>query len=173
MVRQWILTVLGPDRPGLVEELAATIRACGGNWNESRFQELHGQFAGLVALTVPEDHEESLQAALTDFAHQTGLQVQSAPGNVNEVTGRELTLECVGQDRPGIVQAVSDVFKSLGINVDRMQTAVESAPMSGETLFRAVFDVRIPDTADLQSLESRLAEIGDELMLDVQVDPAG
>jgi len=170
MLQQWILTVLGPDRPGLVEELAGTIRECGGSWNESSFQELHGQFAGLVDVTIPEENETKLQEALGGFAALTGLQVLSAPGNVKETTGREWMFECVGQDRPGIVLAVSDVFKSLGINVDRMHTTVESAPMSGETLFRASFHVRVPEQVDFQSLESSLAEIGDELMLDVQVD---
>jgi glycine cleavage system regulatory protein len=172
MNTQWILTLLGPDRPGLVEELAEVIAGCGGNWNESRFQQLHGQFAGLVDVTVPEEGQPELQTALKGFAERTGLQVLSAPGQQQAHAGRPMSLECVGQDRPGIVLALSDVFKSLGINVDRMQTSVESAPMSGETLFRAAFHVRVPEAVDVQTLDDRIAGIGDELMLDVHMDPA-
>lgn len=171
MLRQWILTVLGPDRPGLVEELAGTIRGCGGNWNASRFQQLHGQFAGLVDISLPSENEANLKQALDAYSQSTGLQVLSAPGETQQGGGKSLSLECIGQDRPGIVLAISDVLKSLGINVESMQTSIESAPMSGETLFRANFDVLVPEAADLQILEDRLSDIGEELLLDVQFDP--
>lgn len=40
-----VLTLIGPDRPGLVEAVADTIAARGGNWVESRMARLGGQFA--------------------------------------------------------------------------------------------------------------------------------
>jgi glycine cleavage system regulatory protein len=41
-----VLTVIGPDRPGLVEALAETIASYGANWLESRMSHLEGWFAG-------------------------------------------------------------------------------------------------------------------------------
>ncbi len=43
-----VLTLIGPDRPGLVEAVAEPIAAHGGNWLESRMAHLAGQFAGIV-----------------------------------------------------------------------------------------------------------------------------
>ena len=43
-----VLTVIGPDRPGLVEALSQSIASHDGNWLESRMAKLSGQFAGIV-----------------------------------------------------------------------------------------------------------------------------
>ena len=47
-----VLTVIGDDRPGLVEALAETIAAHEGNWLESRMSHLAGKFAGLLRVSV-------------------------------------------------------------------------------------------------------------------------
>jgi glycine cleavage system regulatory protein len=168
MQTQWILTVLGPDRPGLVERLADMVREAGGNWNQSRFMQVHGQFAGLLAIDVPEANAEQLQKRMRGLEQECGLVCQAAHGIEAVPDGEVVTLECVGQDRPGIVLAISDVLKELGVNVESLETLVESAPMSGETLFHAHFGVRVPREIDLDQLEERLATLGDELMLDVR-----
>ncbi|HMU17750.1 MAG TPA: ACT domain-containing protein, partial [Thauera aminoaromatica] len=47
-----ILTLVGPDRPGLVSAVSACAGAHGANWMESRLTRLAGQFAGVVRLEV-------------------------------------------------------------------------------------------------------------------------
>src|SRR4051812_3506563 len=39
-----VMTIIGPDRPGLVELLASLVAEHGGNWLESRMSHLAGQF---------------------------------------------------------------------------------------------------------------------------------
>ena len=41
-----VLTLIGPDRPGLVERVSDVVASHGGNWLESRMAHLAGQFAG-------------------------------------------------------------------------------------------------------------------------------
>ena len=50
-----VLTLIGPDRPGLVEAVAQPIAANGGNWLESRMAHLGGKFAGILRVDVPAD----------------------------------------------------------------------------------------------------------------------
>ena len=47
-----ILTVIGDDRPGLVEQLATAISSHHGNWLESSMSHLSGKFAGIVCLSI-------------------------------------------------------------------------------------------------------------------------
>ena len=47
-----VMTVIAPDRPGLVEALAATVASHQGNWVESRMAHLAGQFAGILHIEV-------------------------------------------------------------------------------------------------------------------------
>jgi glycine cleavage system regulatory protein len=69
-----VMTVLGQDRPGVVEALAKVVRDCGANWLESRMAHLAGQFAGIVHVEVEADRAESLLQALRQLERQ-GLTV--------------------------------------------------------------------------------------------------
>ena len=59
-----VLTILGPDRPGLVEAVSQTIAKHGGSWQESRMARLAGRFAGVLLVTVDESHAAALSEAL-------------------------------------------------------------------------------------------------------------
>ena len=52
MRSQLVLTVIGRDRPGLVEAIASQIAKHGGNWEESRMAHLAGKFAGILRITT-------------------------------------------------------------------------------------------------------------------------
>jgi len=60
----FVLTIIGPDKPGLVERLSDTVTEHGGNWLESRMAHLGGQFAGILRVSVPESQANDLRAAL-------------------------------------------------------------------------------------------------------------
>lgn len=163
-----VLTVIGPDRPGLVEMLSETVASHGANWLESRLAHLSGQFAGMVRVSVPAERAEALAAALGRLDDLRVL-VETA-GAGAESDARPLVLELLGQDRPGIVREISHALASRGVNVEELETECTSAPMSGESLFRARARLRLP--ADLPEREVRetLEKIGDELMVDIQFE---
>src|SRR6187401_2567608 len=132
-----VLTIIANDKPGIVERLAEHVLATGANWEESRMARLGGKFAGLLRVTVNRDAADALAAKLTAL-NTDGLTVvvtrtaESAPAPL-----RTLRLELVGNDRPGIVRDISRVLARQGVNIDELETGLESAPMSGEPLFRA------------------------------------
>ena len=100
-----VLTLIGPDRPGLVELLAHTVSAHGGNWLESRMSRLAGKFAGILHVEVPENQSEALRRALTALAsNDLRVVVESSAGDDASRKERKLSLELVGTDRPGIVR---------------------------------------------------------------------
>ena len=43
-----VVTVIGKDRPGLVESVSAVVEEHGGSWVESRMSRLAGEFAGIL-----------------------------------------------------------------------------------------------------------------------------
>ena len=78
-----VLTMLGPDRPGLVELVAGVIAAHGGNWLESRMSRLGGQFAGILRVEVPTEREKELIAALEALASR-GLTANDVVSAIRE-----------------------------------------------------------------------------------------
>ena len=69
-----VVTVIGKDRPGLVESVSAAVEAHGGSWVESRMSRLAGEFAGILRVTVPSAKADGLSGALEGLRAE-GLRV--------------------------------------------------------------------------------------------------
>ncbi len=177
MTRTLVLTVIGPDRPGLVEGLSQLIAAHGGNWDESRMARLAGHFAGVVQIQIPEERAPGLIGALPELAAR-GLSasvVDSESASEPLEAGVALRLEVVGQDRPGIVRDLSRALASLSINVQDLWTRVENAPMSGERLFRARAELAPPPGLGRDAIRQTLERLAADWMVDLTLDegPSG
>jgi glycine cleavage system regulatory protein len=165
-----VLTLIGPDRPGLIEAVAEVVATHGGNWLESRMAHLAGKFAGILRIEVSADKAAALQAALAELDAR-GIKVVGEPaGGTNVATpGRTLDLELVGLDRPGIVREISQLLANSGANVEELFTDRTSAPMSGEMLFQAKARVRLPSNADLAHLRTALERLASDLMIEIRL----
>jgi glycine cleavage system regulatory protein len=165
-----VLTLIGPDRPGLVETVAEVVAAHGGNWLESRMAHLAGKFAGILRIEVSADKAAALQAALTDLDSH-GLKVVGEPcSEASAATaGRSLALELVGLDRPGIMREISQLLANSGANVEELSTDRTSAPMSGEMLFLAKARVRLPSNADIGTLRAALERLASDLLIEIRL----
>ncbi|MCC5849414.1 MAG: hypothetical protein JJU29_15135 [Verrucomicrobia bacterium] len=162
-----VMTVLGPDRPGIVEALSACVKSCEGNWLESRLAHLAGHFAGIVQISLPLEKRGEFEESVARLEAEECLQCHFSASDPVPSTGKVVSFDVVGQDRPGIVFALTDLLAEFNANVESLDTHCSSAPMSGEILFHAELRVALPEDIDLNALEARLADIGDELMLDV------
>ena len=94
-----VLTLIGPDRPGIVEAVAEPIAAHGGNWLESRMAHLGGQFAGILRVEVPDANAAALAEALRKL-EQRGLRVtvESEPRPPAAPARRTYVLDLVRQN---------------------------------------------------------------------------
>ncbi|MFW6051972.1 MAG: glycine cleavage system protein R [Myxococcota bacterium] len=165
-----VLLVIGPDRPGLVEILSNSLAEHGGSWRESRMARLSGYFAGILQVEVPADRVESASRLLRELKEQ-GLEVFIQQGQPQPAAGRRHAhLDLVGTDRPGIIQRISSGLARHAVNVDQLETEVTTAPMSGEPIFRARADLRLPDAVDVSVLRGTLEAIGADLMVDLKLE---
>ena len=162
------MTVIGRDRPGLVDSLAGLVAQYGGNWLESRMSRLGGQFAGILRVQVSREQEAGLVGSLTEL-QRDGLTVvvHSERPKFEELGGPSVFLEIVGQDRPGIVHQISHALASRAVNVEELDTECSSAAMSGETLFKAWAKLNIPESCNLATLRLELEKIAEDLIVDL------
>ncbi len=163
-----VMTIIGKDRTGLVESLARLIADNGGNWLDSRMCRLGGEFAGILRIQVPEDGEQTLVQALQAL-HAEGLTVIVRQDETAPFAGRTKTasLSLVGHDQPGIIYQISATLAHQNVNVEELETECSSAPMSGETMFKASARLQIPDSCHITELRKELEAIGSELMVDI------
>lgn len=166
-----VLTVIGSDRPGLVEMVARIVAAHGGNWLESRMSRLGGEFAGIIRVEIPAAAQAGLERELAGLSAQ-GLTVVSRASGAEPVAGRRFAaLDLVGLDRPGIVRDISQALARAGANVEELTTSCESAPMSGEPLFKAAIKISLPDACDTTAIRRELEEIAANLLVDISLEP--
>ena len=171
MKTSYIVTFIGDDRPGLVEQLSSAIESNGGNWHESRLSQLGGKFAGLILVSLPGDSGPSLQADLSALsASGLSVRVTSTGERAAPVPGRDITLTVIGPDRPGIVREISRSLAQRQINVLEMDSQVNSAPMSAETIFSARIDSWISKTTDVDDLSDTLDEIANHMTLEIDLE---
>jgi glycine cleavage system regulatory protein len=166
-----VMTVIGRDRPGLVDTLARLVAEHDGNWLESRMCRLGGEFAGILRVHVPGPKEPALAQALKTLASQGLTVVVCSDQVLPAVKARRMArLEVVGQDRPGIVRQISHALAGQGVNVEELETECASAPMSGEMLFKAQAHVQIPESCNLAQLRQELEKIASDLFVDVHFE---
>jgi glycine cleavage system regulatory protein len=165
-----VITIVGPDRPGLVETLARTIASHGGSWVESSLSHLAGQFAGVVRATVEDDGSDALEGALTGLTTDAlRVVVQRGHAPTDADVRKTVELDLVGSDRPGIVQAVSRALAELGVNVESLETACEGAPMSGGQLFKAAATLHLPGEMPVRSVRAAIEAVAADLMVDIVI----
>jgi glycine cleavage system regulatory protein len=132
---------------------------------------LGGKFAGLVLVSLPTDSAPALEAELKDLS-SSGLSVQvtSTGESAAPSGGRDIAFSVIGPDRLGIVREISHALAKRHINVLEMDSQVNSAPMSAESIFTARISAWIPETTDMDDLTGTLDEIADHMTLEIDLD---
>jgi glycine cleavage system regulatory protein len=166
-----VVTILGKDRPGLVEKVSAVVVEHGGDWLESHLSSMAGYFGGILHVLVSSGKASSLRAALEDLRSE-GLEVvvQGSPHSEASRNERRVELEVVGSDRPGIISRISKAIADRGINVAELESECTSAPMSGGDIFRARACLLVPSGVALRDLRADLQEISADLMVDINIE---
>ncbi|GAA5125967.1 hypothetical protein JIN84_14875 [Luteolibacter yonseiensis] len=164
-----VMTVLGTDRPGLVSSLADTVSAHGGNWLESRMARLAGQFAGIARIECDTASVDALISEL-QAPGNSGLTILAVREEAEEsATRRTVVVDVVGNDRPGIVKELSAAVASAGGNIEELTTGLESAPMTGQPMFRAHGIVSIPEDTESATLIAAIEGLGGDLTVDLSI----
>ena len=165
-----VLTILGQDRPGLVDSIAQTVAEHSGNWVESRMARLAGQFAGILRVEVDAEQAEALISAislLSEGGLKSTVLADAAEPDASQKPAVQLSL--VGQDRPGIVREISRVLATLGVNVEELHTETLRAATTGQTLFQAEAELRLPEGVSTEALREALEAVAADLMVDLSL----
>lgn len=169
-----VLSVLGDDRPGLVDALAEIITLHGGSWDRSHMSRLAGKFAGIVLVTIAETDAPRLIDGLDPIRSGGLLDVTASIaddiGTITDTKPQSVELQLVGADRPGIIREIAAVLAANDVSIVELITATRSAPMAGEPLFEAKLSLSIPATLDLDVLRTALEDLANELMVDLDLD---
>jgi len=165
-----VVSVVGPDKPGIVRKVSDCAQATAVNWADSHMTSVAGQFAGMVHLQVAPDDAETVMAALRKL-EDDGLQITIVRSDARPVpAGRRLVrLELAGPDRPGIVRRLSTALAERGVSIENLDTEIVGKDNEPH-VFKVHAQLVVPTALADEVLRSTLESVGNELMVDIALD---
>lgn len=167
-----VVTTMGPDRRGTVEKITRIMVKHNANIEESRMARLGGEFAVIMLLSLPADNLSGLTAELDTLAEE-GLMVIARETDLSRLKRFEgyvpYEISIVGADHEGIVHKIASYLASEQVNLESIDTHITEAPHTGTPLFSMHATMQVPPNLSLSQLRRKLAEVGDELSVDIEV----
>jgi glycine cleavage system transcriptional repressor len=167
-----VVTAIGADRVGIVDDLSAAVLEARCNIEESKMAVLGGDFAVIMLVSGEETALGSLARACPSLGERLGLRVECrSTGAPARAAGRPYLLSAVSLDTPGIVHSLTTLLRRHRINIEDLETDTAAAPWTGAPMFRMRAHVVIAPGVSIDELRAGLARLGREGDLDVTLAP--
>jgi glycine cleavage system regulatory protein len=162
-----VFTIIGDDRPGLIETISTIVNTHSANWLGSSMAQLGGKFAGMIEVAGQPEQLSQLSASLMELTN-IGLTVviEKAVTSTEHHRQETQTISLFGLDRPGIIQEISKALAARDFNILDLKTEITRAAMTGDPMFDG--QVLIEGCNDAQS--EGLTEILDKLSIQLGID---
>ncbi len=169
-----VLTAVGPDRPGLVNELSALVGAAGANIEDSRMAVLGGEFAVIMLLSGPPGAIDPTRRIGAQVESELGLRCLLKDTSPAHPPADYLLyrIDVTGVDRPGIVHAIAGIFAGRNINVASLESRLTYAPFSATPMFVLEAQLQVPSTTVLAEFRHDIAATCEEENLDFHLELA-
>ncbi|MFT5880312.1 MAG: glycine cleavage system regulatory protein [Moritella sp.] len=164
MLKQLIVTLIGDDKSGLIKNLSSVVTEHKGNWLASNMSELAGQFAGILQISVTDEHYRDLCEALSLIP---GLTINFAEGKNHTIWQKSPCLIIQDKDRPGIISEVSQVLTAHNIELKAITTHCKDLWQSNDNQFYAKLKLVLPTDLDNERFNAELSLISPTLIADI------
>lgn len=163
-----IITLVGKDRPGIVETVATFVFEANGNWLSSSLSKMAGQFAGIIQVQLPAEKITEVEDKIEQLEFLQCL-IKVDDNDTTEQALKYFNIDIMGNDKPGIIQEVSAALAQVGASVVKLQSSCEPAPNWGGDLFKAHIVVAIDEHTDSDHISDRLEAIANDLVVELDL----
>jgi glycine cleavage system transcriptional repressor len=167
-----VLSMIGKDRIGIVDDITQLVLNRGGNIETSRMARLGGEFAILMLVSLPAADVDRLNRETAALIAQgytittTRAEPASTPSHSSWLPFR---IEVRGADHEGIIHGIAHFLSERGINIESLDTNTTPAPVSGTPLFSMAAVVSVPPGLNDQGWVAALLEVGHRENVEIRV----
>ncbi len=168
-----VISALGEDHPGIVNQLSKTILEHGCNIEDSRMTVLGGEFAAILLVEGKWNTLAKIENSLPELERQLGMTIISKRTG-ERASSRNLlpyAVDVVSMDHPGIVNNLAGFFADRNINIEDMATSTYAAAHTGTPMFSVHMTVGIPADVHIAGLREEFMDYCDGLNLDAVLEP--
>ena len=168
-----VISAVGPDRTGVVQDLTKVILSCGGNIEESRMTTLGSEFAMLLLVSGNWATLNKLEQGLEKLGTSNGLTIGIRKTDEKAPSGDRMpyAVDIVSLDQQGIVFNLANFFASKDIEIADVATRSYAAAHTGSPMFAIQMAINVPSTVHIAQLREEFLEICDRLNLDAILEP--
>jgi len=175
-MQQLVVTAVGPDRPGLVDEFSGYLLDAGANLADSRMVNLLGRFALIMLAEAPDDPTaKAIEASAAALEDKTGLHVtvwRDDDAGTPVQPGVTFRLRTSAMDQPGIVHRITHLLHQHNVNIEELQTRLEPGSYAGTPRFAMEMCMTIPADLPVETLRDQLEQLCNSLNCDLDLHPA-
>lgn len=168
-----VISAIGSDRTGVVQDLTKVILACGGNIEESRMTTLGSEFAMLLLVSGSWHTLSRLESGLDKLSADSNLTFTIRKTNERPPKGDRMpyAVDVVALDQQGIVFNLANFFAARDIEIADVATRSYAAAHTGAPMFAVQMAVNVPSSVHVAQLREEFHELCDRLNLDAILDP--
>jgi glycine cleavage system transcriptional repressor len=168
MSEKLVITALGDDRPGIVDELSNALFKHNLNIEDSRMSVLGGEFAVLLLVSGPRQSIDEFvsETASLEQSLKMKLLVKLTSTETSPQAVVPYTVEVVAIDHPGIVHKLASFFSGRQINIVDLNTERYAAAHTATPMFAVSITIGIPADMPIKTLRDDFINMCDELNLD-------
>lgn len=168
-----VISALGKDRPGIVNQLSKAIYELDCNISDSRMTVLGGEFAILLMIEGPWNRLAMLEDQVPELQEKLGLTIttkrtEERAGNANLLP---YGVDVVSLDHPGIVYSLASFFSDKNINIEDMTTGSYAAAHTGTPMFSVRMSIGIPADIHIAALRDEFMDFCDSMNIDAVLEP--
>lgn len=168
-----VISAIGTDRTGVVQDLSKVVLSCGGNIEESRMTALGAEFAMLLLVSGNWHTLTRLEQGLDKLCEKSDLQVSIKKTDDKPIAEDRMpyAVDVVALDQQGIVFNLANFFASRDIEIADVATRSYSAAHTGAPMFAVQMAVNVPSSVHVAQLRDEFLELCDRLNLDAILEP--
>ena len=168
-----VLSAIGTDRTGIVQDISKVIVGCGGNIEESRMTTLGSEFAVLMLVSGNWHTLNRLERGLEKLTVDDKLTFAIRKTGERPVSDDRMpyAVDVISLDQQGIVFGLADFFASRDIEIADVATRRYSAAHTGAPMFAVQMAVNVPSSVHISALREEFLEMSDRLNLDAILEP--
>ncbi|MDJ0738101.1 MAG: glycine cleavage system protein R [Gammaproteobacteria bacterium] len=168
-----VISALGRDRPGIVNQISKAIYELDCNITDSRMTVLGGEFAILLLVEGPWNQLARLEDQVPDLEQRLDLTITTKRTEERASDGNLLPygVDVVALDHPGIVYSLATFFSDKNINIEDMTTSCYAAAHTGTPMFSVRMSIGIPANIHIAALRDEFMDFCDGMNIDAVLEP--
>ncbi|MDH3512506.1 MAG: glycine cleavage system protein R [Gammaproteobacteria bacterium] len=168
-----VISAVGTDRKGVVQDITKAILSCDGNIEESRMTTLGSEFAMLMLVSGSWHTLSRLEKKLEKLTTSDNLTV--AIRKTSERSSKEdrmpYAVDVVSLDQQGIVYNLANFFASNDIEIADVATRHYAAAHTGAPMFEVQMAINIPASVHVAQFRDEFHEFCDQMNMDAILEP--